>query len=70
MLLNYFLPVPASAEDYFCGQVSLMQEAEQAIFAHYLNRGMKKFGMGCSFNYYLQDFSEKKPRKRSGFLLM
>lgn len=70
MLLNYFLPVPATAEDYFCGQVSLIQEAEQAISAHYLNKGMKQFGMGRSFNYYFQDFSERKPRKWSGFLLM
>lgn len=63
MLLNYFLPVPASAEDYFCGQVALMQEAEQAISAHYLNRGMRQLGMGCSFNYYLQDFSEENLKK-------
>lgn len=70
MLLNYFLPVPAPAEDCFCGQVSLMQEAEQAISACYLNSGMRQIGMGRSFNYYLQDFSEGKPRKWSGFLLM
>lgn len=61
MLLNrYYLCVPASAEGYCYGQISLTQEAEQAIPGCYLYRDIRQIWIGYPFNCCLQDFPKRR----------
>lgn len=64
MLLNhYYLPVPAPAEGYCCGQVSLMQKLNRQYLHVFLFGCKRQIGVGCPLTIAFRTFWSEKPRK-------